>query len=255
MFNMTMTAVETLRLFAAGSLKAALSDVARAFERTCQASVAVEITFGASGLLREAIERGEPAHVFASADLGHPQRLVQHGLARSKVAVFARNRLCAIARAGIAVTSASLLDRLLDENIRVGTSTPGADPSGDYAFELFARAEQLKRGARVALANKALQLTGGPNSSKAPDGRNLYGWILTSGRADVFLTYRTNALRAKNEVPDLQIVELAGPLAVGAEYGLVVLRSAPAAAEALADFILADTGQAILASYGFARGG
>ena len=35
----------------------------------------VATEFGASGLLRESIENGEKAHIFASADVGHPTRL------------------------------------------------------------------------------------------------------------------------------------------------------------------------------------
>jgi molybdenum ABC transporter molybdate-binding protein len=248
-----MTEAGIIRLFAAGSLKAPLEEIARGFERA-HGGVVVESRFGPSGLLREAIEAGEAAHLFASADLGHPTRLAEQGRARSKAAVFARNRLCAIARAGIAVTSANLLDRMLAEDIRLGMSTPGADPSGDYALELFAKAERLMPGSEATLTAKALQLTGGANSRAAPVGRSLYGWIMASGQADIFLTYRTNALLARSEVADLRIVELAEPLAVRSECGLVVLGSAPAAAEALAGYVLGEAGQVVLARYGFERG-
>src|SRR5215468_7962418 len=84
------------------------------------------------------------------------------------VRVFARNELCALVREGLTVSSETLLDVLLDPKVRLGTSTPKADPSGDYAFALFAKAEALKPGAKAALEAKALQLTGGPASEKAP---------------------------------------------------------------------------------------
>ncbi len=206
------------------------------------------------GLLRERIEKGEPAQVFASADVGHPGKLAEAGRVQGKVAIFARNQLCALAREGLAVTSASLLDTMLDKGVRVGTSTPKADPAGDYAFALFAKAEALRPGARAALEAKALQLTGGPTSEKAPDGRNLYGWVMASGKADVFLTYCTNAVLARKEVPSLQMVQIPPELNVGADYGLVVLRDAPAAAGNLTRFILGDEGQAILVKHGFGRG-
>ena len=48
---------------------------------------------------------------------------------------------------------------MLDPAVKLGTSTPKADPSGDYAFEVFAKAEKLKPGANAALEKKALQLT------------------------------------------------------------------------------------------------
>ena len=62
-----------MRLHAAGSLKPALTELARNF--TEATGVKVEATFGASGLLRERLEKGEPGDVFASADIGNPLAL------------------------------------------------------------------------------------------------------------------------------------------------------------------------------------
>lgn len=252
-YGMTAAAAadETLQLFAAGSLKAALGDVAADYEATYDTPVAT--TFGASGLLRERIEKGETAHIFASANLRHPQTLMKAGRG-GPVALFARNKLCALAQPGLAVDTASLLAVMLDEKVRVGTSTPKADPSGDYAWALFAKADALEPGAKTTLEAKALQLTGGPDSAKAPEGRNTYGWVMESGQADLFLTYCTNAVLAQKEVPGLQIVAVPAKLAVGADYGLIVLEGAPAEAWRLALHILSPSGQAFLARYGFESG-
>jgi molybdate transport system substrate-binding protein len=252
---MTATAHgETINLFAAGSLKAALTEVAQSFEGKHGGKVKVAATFAASGLLRERIEKGEAAHVFASADTGHPTTLAAAGRASTPVAIFARNQLCALAREGLSVTSLTLLTTMLDPAVRMGTSTPKADPSGDYAFALFAKAEALKPGARAALEAKALQLTGGPNSEKAPAGRNQYAWAMEGGKADVFLTYCTNAVLAKKELPKLQIVQILPDLNVGADYGMVVLKDVPPVALELARFIAGADGQAILVKHGFGPG-
>jgi molybdate transport system substrate-binding protein len=250
-----VTGSRTLRLFAAGSLEAPLTEMARAFEVAHADGIKVETQFGASGLLRERIEKGEAAHVFASADVGHPSTLADAGCAVAPPSIFARNELCAIARPGLGITSANLLDTLLAPAIRVATSTPKADPSGDYAFALFAKAEAVRAGARVTLEAKALQLTGGATSQKAPPGRNQYAWVMASGRADLFLTYATNAMAARQENPSLEVVEIPAELEVSAAYALVVLRNAPAAATALARFILGPEGQAILGRHGFGRAG
>jgi molybdate transport system substrate-binding protein len=251
---MTVTgasAAEPLTLYAAGSLKAALSDVAEIFQE--QYGAAVAPTFAASGLLRERIEQGEPADVFASANMAHPQALVDAGWG-GPVALFARNQLCALAQPGLEASTATLLDTLLDNAVRVGTSTPKADPSGDYAWQLFEKAEGLRPGAFATLDAKALQLTGGPESEKPPEGRNTYAWVMEQDRADLFLTYCTNAALAQKEVPGLQIVALPEELSVGADYGLVVRNGAPPQAWQLALFILSPEGQAILAGYGFTSG-
>jgi molybdate transport system substrate-binding protein len=248
-----VASAEAVRLFAAGSLKAVISEAARAFEAKAP-GVKVELEFGPSGLLRERIEKGEAAHVFASADVGHPAKLAEAGRAASRAAVFARTRLCALAGEGLDVTSATLLATLLDAAVRVGISTPKADPSGDYAFALFAKADALKVGARAALEAKALQLTGGPTCEKAPPGRNPYAWVMAGGKADIFLTYCTNAVLAQKEEASLRIVQVPPELAVGADYGLIVLKDAPPAAHALARFILGEAGQAVLARHGFGPG-
>lgn len=235
-------------LFAAGSLQAPLSDLARDFERETGTPVAT--TFAPSGLLRGRIENDEPAHVFASADMGHPAALASAGLG-GPVRPFARNGLCVLTRAGLKFRPEDLLEILLRPDIRVGTSTPKADPSGDYAWALFEKAESVRPGAFRALSGKALQLTGGPASARPPAGRNAYAWIMGGGQADVFLTYRTNALLARAEVAGLGIVDVPPALSVGAEYGLTVLAGAPPEAEALAARILSPAGAGVLETYGF----
>lgn len=241
-------AQQPITLSAAGSLKAALGEVAGDYEAAYGTHVAT--TFGPSGLLRERIEKGEPAQVFASANMKHPKTLEAEGRG-GPVVLFARNKLCALTQAAVDITTETLLDVLLDPAIRLGTSTPKADPSGDYAWQLFAKADAIRPGTRAALEAKALQLTGGATSEKPPDGRNPYGWVMESNKADVFLTYCTNAVLARKEVPSLKIVPIPTALGVGADYGLIVLDREDPAASRLAFYILSPEGQRVLAGYGF----
>jgi molybdate transport system substrate-binding protein len=242
-------AEETVLLHAAGSLRAALSEVAKAFEASGLGKV--QPKFGASGLLKDEISAGAKAEVFASANMEHPQALAQDQRS-GPVVLFARNRLCALVRPGLEVTPAALLDRMVDPQVKLGTSTPKADPSGDYAWEVFRKAEKIRPGAYAALENKALQLTGGPTSLPAPQGRSIYGELIAQNAADIFLTYCTNALAAQRENPAQQIVQLPDALAVGADYGLTVMNGASAPAYKFALFILSPEGQRTLAKHGFA---
>ncbi len=241
-------AADSLQLYAAGSLKAALGEVVISYEKNYTTKITTK--FGPSGLLKKAILAGEKADIFASANMKHPESLAAKGWG-SPVVLFARNKLCALAQPDVAVTTSNLLDTLLDENIRLGTSTPKADPSGDYAWELFARADKIKEGSFSKLSGKTLQLTGGPDSAKAPAGHNQYGWVMGGNKADVFLTYCTNAVLAKEEVPDLQIVKIPEDLAVGANYGLLINKNAPVEAWQFGMYILSPAGQEILKKYGF----
>lgn len=241
-------AQEPVRLYAAGSLRAALTEVATAF-RT-ETGLSVTGTYGASGLLRERIEKGEPAEVFASANMEHPQMLARSGRLGS-VVLFTRNEMCALINPTIDVTPDTLLARMLDASVRLGTSTPKADPSGDYAWEVFRRADAVRAGSFATLEAKAMQLTGGPQSPPPPAGRNVYGMLVDQGQADIFLTYCTNAVLARKETPALRQLALPENLRVGADYGLGVATTARAEAKRFADFVLSPKGQAILTAQGF----
>jgi molybdate transport system substrate-binding protein len=242
-------AQETVLLHAAGSLRAALTDLAREFEAAGGGKV--QAKFGPSGLLKDEIAGGAKAEVFASANMEHPQALAT-AKRSGPVVLFARNRLCALVRPGLDVTPASLLERMRDPALKLGTSTPKADPSGDYAWEVFRKAEKVSAGAYAALEKKALQLTGGPSSPPAPQGRSVYGDLIAQGAADIFLTYCTSALAAQRENPVQVIVQLPDAIAVGADYGLTVVNGAPAPAYQFALFILSADGQRTLARHGFA---
>jgi molybdenum ABC transporter molybdate-binding protein len=238
-----VAAQEAVRLYAAGSLRGALNEIIASFKEA-----PVQAVYGASGLLRERIAKGEGADVFASANMEHPRSLEKEKKA-GPVRRFARNQLCALAAPQLRVETATLVERMLDPSVKLGTSTPKADPSGDYAFELF-----RKSGHFDALSKKALQLTGGPSSPAPPKDRSVYGMLVAEGKADIFLTYCTNALAAREENTALRIVQVPPGLAVGAEYGLTVVNGARPQAENFARFILSQPGQAILAKHGFGPG-
>jgi len=242
-------AADRVLLHAAGSLRAALTEISKAFETATGAPV--QAKFGPSGLLKDEIAGGAKAEVFASANMEHPLALAATKLS-GPVVLFARNRLCALVRPGLAVESAVLLDRMLDPQIKLATSTPRSDPAGDYAWEVFRKADTIKPGAFATLEKKALQLVGSTSSPPTPIGRSAYGALVADGKADIFLTYCTNALAAQKENAGQQIVTLPDALAVGADYGLTVTASALPAAYRFAMFVLSSQGQRILAAHGFA---
>ena len=242
---------QDIRVHAAGSLRAALLETAQAFEAQRPGHKLV-FQFGASGLLKDRLNAGEASDVFASANMDHPRALQQAGKA-GEVSRFARNAMCLLVRPGLSVTPDTMVAQLLDPAIKLGTSTPKADPSGDYAWQVFERIEQSgHRGAFQALTGRALQLTGGPQSPPPPVGRSVYGVLVAEGQADVFMTYCTNAVVARREQPGLQVVDVPARYNVSADYGVVVMNAAPAPARAYVDFLLAPAGQAVLARHGFA---
>ncbi len=238
---------ETLHVAGAGSLTAAFNDLLRGFPAAPDTVAPAQ--FGPSGLMREKIEAGAEVDLFASADMeqarrlavGHPERMVVH---------FTRNRLCAMARPAVGLTSSNMLDRLLDPGVRVATSTPGADPAGDYAWAVFARAEAVHAGARAALEAKAKQLFGGPATPLLVPGKGAVEGVFLADQADVALGYCSGASAVVREVPGLAVVPLPPELSVGPAYGMVLLNAKPVTLR-FAVFVMSEAGQAVLRVHGF----
>src|SRR5215831_3509436 len=239
---------EELVLFGAGSLREVMTQIAADYQARYGATVRTE--FGPSGLMRERIERGERVDLFASADMGHPLKLREQGRATT-VAMFTRNTLCAVATPSVGLTTANFLDKLLDPSIKLGTSTPKADPSGDYTWAMFRLADRLKPGSFAVLDTKAQQIVGGALPSASANSPDPIVTTLHDGVVDVFISYCTGARPRLSQLPALHIVEFPEALRVGPEYGVALLKDAQPAATNLMLYLLSVDGQATLEQFGF----
>lgn len=76
--------------------------------------------------------------------------------------------------------------------VKLSTSTPPADPSGDYAFEVFRKADAQPPDAAHRRAEQR----------KAPVGRNLYGMLVGEDRADIFLNLWHQCARGGEAEPE-----------------------------------------------------
>jgi molybdate transport system substrate-binding protein len=240
---------EQLHVLAAGSLREVMGELGGQYQK----ATGVEITaaFGPSGILRRRVEKGERADLFASADVGHPLALLKQGLA-TRVVMFTGNRLCAIAMPKVRLTSANFIDRLLDPNVRLGTSTPKADPAGDYTWAMFHRIDAQHPGSYAILDKKAQQIVGGPTSNTPIGGKDPAAAALATERVDLFIGYCSGAKRLLAQVPGMQIVAVPDTVATGPEYGLAILKGAAPDTADFALFMLSPGGQQTFADYGFA---
>lgn len=238
-----------IKVLAAGSLTGAMTAAAKLYtEKTGQQ---FDLQFGPAGLLRERIENGEHADVYASANIEHPQTLADNGIATQPV-VLARNRLCAKALPEFGLTTENFLERLLDPKVGLGTSTPKADPGGDYAWLLFAKVEKIKPGAQAMLEAKAQQLVGGKTSVPAPNGQNAMEYAYAQKTVQLSLGYCSS----RQTSPDTKYTSVALPtaLAITPNYGLSVItreKKSHDAAYRFALFLLSPEAQKLIAQYGF----
>ncbi len=251
-----------LRVFSAGSTRGVLAAIADDYTKAT--GQRFELTFGPAGLLLDRIRKENGADVYVSANMRHPQRLFQEGAGTYPV-IFARNRLCVTGRSELGLTQDTLLDKLLAPSIKIGTSTPGADPGGDYAQEFFDRAETVRAGAKERLVKNARQLVGGPTSPKLPAGETAVHYFFSRHEADVFIGYCSSHTKIdiKTEKPSDVVttrIEVPRPLTMPINYGLTVLvtsenKDRGKAAYRFALYLMSPEAQRRLPEYGFLAGG
>lgn len=241
-----LAAPEPVEVYSAGSLRAVWTEVAQ--QAGPALGIEVKSTFGGSGLMRERIEKGETPDLFTSADLGSPRQLESQGRTQVPVVPFARNRMCIVSRQSADVSAANLIDRMLAKDTRLKTSTPMADPAGDYAWAIFDRVETLRPGSAVILKGKA-QASMNLSAPAAAPGQNPYAALFESRQVDMAITYCSGVGNMMKDAPDLTSLVVPPQVDPHPVYGLAVLSGKPAALR-LALFLLSEKGQAIIAQAG-----
>jgi molybdate transport system substrate-binding protein len=232
-------------VFAAGSLKGVVGDLGK--EAGPALGFEVKGEFGGSGLMRERIEKGEKPDLLMSADMGSPQKLQAQGKTVVPVIAFAKNRECVVAKTALGVTPANWIDKLVDPKVRIKTSQPIADPSGDYTWAIFDKIEAARPGAGKTLKAKGeanMKLTPQPE----PPGGTAQAALLAQDKIDMTIVYCSAAV--DKELPG-QLTSFPVPAAFDPhpQYGLAVLSSRPEALR-LALYLLSEKGQAIVAKNG-----
>jgi molybdate transport system substrate-binding protein len=225
-----------MQVLAAGSLRTVWTSLMAHFPQPAQT------LFGPAGLLRERIEAGEPCDLFASASLAHPQALLAAGRALA-VLPFASNQLCLTVRREVWREGDDWFSLLTREGLRIATSTPGADPSGDYTQELFTRMGSAGESVR----RRAQALVGGRDSAPIPPGKLAAEWILRSGNAEVFIGYASYGEKLR-QMDGLKVLDIPPPFNPRANYACAVISPQ---AQPLADFLQSVQAQAILHQAGF----
>ncbi|MGV3742944.1 MAG: substrate-binding domain-containing protein [Burkholderiaceae bacterium] len=213
-------------LMAAGSLAQAMNDMMAAYAAQGGARFAAQ--YGPSGKLRQEIESGKKADVFASASTDHTEALA--------------------ARPELKLNEANLLDVLSRAEVRLATSTPVSDPMGDYTWQFFKNAERIKPGLYQVFDAKALKLSGA--AAPAPSAKTPYVRAFEEDKADAYIMYCTNAVATRKAVPQLEIAHIPQNLKVRSDYGIAAHQDSEQGCR-FVDFVMSAPGQEILRKYGF----
>ncbi|MEO3430847.1 substrate-binding domain-containing protein [Pelagibius sp. CAU 1746] len=244
------------RFFCAGSLSKALGQ-AIADHAACGPAPegsAIELVSGPAGLLCGRIEAGDAAEIFLSASPEAPHRLAAAG-GYAPPHLLCHNRLAVVARPGLTLEDDSLLDRLLDPDLRLVCSTPGCDPGGDYAMALFEALERLRPGATALLKAKASHPFGGPDNSAPVDGMSPAVVALRRGIADLMVVYRTTARAACAAVPGATAVVVPPDWLPRTEATLTWRRDAGTVALSFVDYLKSPRAARLLEAAGLEPAG
>lgn len=219
-----------LTVFAAASLRAPFTELARTYE--ADSGRRVVLSFGGSGTLAAQIEEGGPADVFASASTTYTDELASRSLI-DVPAAFATNTLV------VAVPIDSTLTRLAD------LETPGRKiligdegvPVGDLARKVL-----TALGPDVDAAVQANVV------SREQNVADIVSKLL-AGDADAGFVYRSDLV---GHVADLKEVPLDAAVPVTTTYAIAPVAAGDAdGARAFIDLVRSAAGQKVLADAGF----
>jgi molybdate transport system substrate-binding protein len=221
---------------AAASLTNAFKALAPAFEAR-HPGTKVQLNFAASDALLAQIAKGAPVDVFASADQETMDRAQQQQLlAPGSRRDFVSNSLVMITPMEGGLPLRTLAD-LQQANVkRIALGKPEGVPAGRYA--------------RAALEAARLWPAVEPKAVYAQNVRQALDYV-ARGEAEAGFVYGTDARVQKDKVRIVLTVPTATPI----RYPVAVVQQGPNAsgAKAFIDFVLSAEGQAVLATYGFAK--
>lgn len=237
-----------ITLAVAGSLAAALSEFADRF--ALETGHAVGLRSGPAGLMTQAIREGMPADVFVSASPAGPAELQREDLF-GPASIIAHNRMVLAVHPDLAATGSDPLVLLADPRWRIGMSTPGADPSGDYAAAFLDRLTATDPQRWRGLRDRCASLYGASLPDGALPPRSPAVEALSEGRADMLIAYATTAARIAAAQPGARILPLPPELAPLTEICACPRLDAPDPAQRLFEALQGPVCVEILRRHGF----
>jgi len=227
-----------LTIFAAASLQPAFDELAATFAAAHPDVTVNPITYDGSSTLATQLVEGGSADVFASADEKNMKPVVDAGLTAATPEVFTTNTLQIVVAPGNPKKVRSLAD----------LATLSAD--GGIVVLCAAEVPCGSASQRALVAAKA--------ELKPASEEQSVSAVLTkvvSGEADAGLVYRTDVLKAGDDVEGVDFAEAAG---VVNRYPITALSGEArdagheaATAQAFVDLVLSDEGQRVLTAKGF----
>jgi molybdate transport system substrate-binding protein len=221
-----------LRAAAAADLDPALREIVAQFER--ERGIAARVTFGSTGAIARQIEHGAPIDLFLAADAPFIAQLVEKKLAdAASVAEYGRGKIVIWQREDAPVVIREATDLASAAVRRIAIANPEHAPYGRAAKEFLVNA-----GVWAAVEKK---LAFGENVGEALQ-------FARTGDADAAIVARAQVFGADGRqcaVAETLYAPLRQTLAV------VSATKRPEDARALAQYVVGESGRAVLRRFGF----
>lgn len=225
--------VESLRVGADPSLKAAFQKIIPMFEQEYGATV--HVIYGPSAALRRQIEQGAPIDVFLPGAAEEVEALDKKGLTFGKPRIYAQTPLVLVMSAASPATAISFYDVLPNGATRIAIADPKTSALGKITARALAKLDQTY--------TSRLHLLPAPHTG---DILNL----VHAGAADVGIVYRADALNG-GELRLMEVVPGDTMVRFGAAVVWTCQKASLPVAQKFLDFIVSTRIQKLLLHYGF----
>lgn len=241
--NTTLSMAEDLRIFAADALPKPIEEIGHLFEKQ-HPQVHLYYSFLGSGVLKGDIEEGAYADIFLSANARFQRQLIKKGFIKN-YRLFAYDYLTAATPFNnpAHVTSANMFSKLMDKNISLTTSTPHADPAGDYTWKMFRLIDKKYPGAFKKIVSHANHLV---NAAFIIP-------FLINGNTDIGILYTSQVLEIKRQGTKINIIPIPPKYNTKAKFTASVLNESgrKRLAGEFINLLFSKQGKKILKFWGF----
>ena len=233
----------TLRIMAADALPKPITEIGNIFKKE-HPGVKIDYDFLGAGVLKGDIEEGVPCDIFLSAN-GKFQRQLRHKGFLKSYKVFAYDYLAAATPYNnpADVTPSNLIQKLMDPNVALTTSSPHADPAGDYTWKMFKIINKQFPGAFKKITGHANHLLDAA----------LVMPLLASGNTDLGILYTSQLLELKRSGAKINIIAIPRKYNTHAKFTVSVLNQSKYKSldEDFIKLLFSKKGKKILTYWGF----
>jgi molybdate transport system substrate-binding protein len=231
----TAAGAKALTVSAASSLKAAFTEIGKAFDAANNSKTT--FNFDASGTLQKQIEAGAPVDVFASAAMKQVKALTDASLADAgSVKVFASNEIVLIVPANSTLSLTEFEDLAKADVKKVTYGDPAVAPHGVAAEQIL-----HKLGIFDQVKPKVIYA---PNVSGALD-------YVVKGEVDAGIVFATEAMTAGDKVKVVATSDPKWHTPIAYPICTITASKVKTLGQAFIDYVMSPNGQAVLAKYGF----